>query len=157
MGKRTKIVLEDFRFPVCLLRFCIPLERSVKHCCLALFILYVLAAMSATELFLCGQNNAQSMKMQINVSIKLRFYVISSRYWTLPLWWFQSPIKVNESWDLWASRKFRPLQQKGSANIKILLATSLLFQRELNLSSDKSTCMPSKSIGLMCLYRKSRN
>jgi len=66
--------------PCVLLRFCIPLERSVKHCCLALFILYVLAAMSATELFLCGQNNAQSMKMQINVSIKLRFYVISSRY-----------------------------------------------------------------------------
>lgn len=72
---------------------------------------------------------------------------------------FRVPLKLMrvETSEHLASSGHYNAQQKGNTNIKILLATLPAFRRELNLSSDKSTCVPSKSIGLMCLYMKSRN
>lgn len=79
--------------------------------------------------------------MKIQRSIKLQFYIASPQYWTLPLQWFQSPIKVNESGDLWASLQVQAVSmQKGNANIKILPATSIVFGKDLSLSGINPGC-----------------
>lgn len=134
MDKGTQINLEDFLLLYILLHLCILSERSVKRCCRVLLILYILATVSGKELFSVWTKQHNFILHLLSIE-----HFLSSDF-RVPL----KLMRVETSQHLASSGHFNA-QQKGNANIKILLATSLMVCRELNLSLGKSMCVPAKA------------